>query len=60
MREAIEQGLVLPENVFLVDKVQGKITSLGALIEEGLFDPMDGTYIESLLKVKDSCSNGFF
>jgi hypothetical protein len=45
MREAIEQGLVLPENVFLVDKVQGKITSLGALIEEGLFDPMDGTYI---------------
>jgi hypothetical protein len=35
----------LPENVFLVDKVQGKITSLGALIEEGLFDPMDGTYI---------------
>jgi dystonin len=45
MREAIEQGLVLPENVFLVDKVQGKITSLGALIEEELFDPMDGTYI---------------
>jgi len=45
MREAIEQGLVLPENVFLVDKVQGTITSLGALIEEGLLDPMNSTYI---------------
>jgi hypothetical protein len=34
MREAIEQGLVLPETVFLVDKVQGKIPSLGALIDD--------------------------
>ncbi|XP_076088399.1 microtubule-actin cross-linking factor 1, isoforms 6/7-like isoform X5 [Mytilus galloprovincialis] len=45
MEEALKQGLICPENVFLVDKVNGRITTLGNLIDEGRFDPKDGTYI---------------
>lgn len=42
--EAIEAGLIAPENIFLVDNVNGRITTLGALIDEGIFNPVEGTY----------------
>lgn len=42
IQEAIERGLLNLDNVFVVDKENDNIVSLGKLVESGKFDPVTG------------------
>ncbi|BFZ22115.1 hypothetical protein BsWGS_25154 [Bradybaena similaris] len=56
-------GISNPDYVYLVDQQTGNITTLGALVEEGKFDPASGQFIDGAsgqtMSLQEAIARGF-